>query len=432
MHATLVGLALLSRTLLATPCPYSDVNASVLLAADATCAGGRTEVCGVSSACVLLDGDLDNGLSTFTGFGSLGNLSNYVHSHLTMGASASMTFAAAFLPSYLTFIAFEDIGLVNLSTSRSPWSANVTHLSIVNGALDATTFSWPCNLTSLTLRKNNLSDAPPHLPSTLTTMVVEDNHLHRLPPVMPRLEHLHLDANNMTTITDVDWSNLVTIRLGRNPIDTIARVKFSSSLRFFACDDCPVEQFTLTPTSFRALDALPAWDGNTSCLTGFYMTRNITLDSSACAKLQGTVVPLWAGKAPLLSFHVCLVQDASGAGAASLPSLSAGTGLAIGGIVSAFAIVLLVVVLDLKRRQCQGEATYDDAYATVQPSPTRHAQTVYVYPSRDMYYTWFPGTATDLFVNDYGDWHFVDRNDDGSLAVAVTIEPTTHALVASI
>ncbi|KDO15778.1 hypothetical protein SPRG_18686, partial [Saprolegnia parasitica CBS 223.65] len=102
------------------------------------------------------------------------------------------------------------------------------------------------------------------------------------------------------------------------------------------------------------------------------------------------------------------------------------TGLAIGGIASAFAIVLLVVVLDLKRRQCQGEAAFDDAYANVQPSPNRHAQTVYVYPrsspSQILYYTsWFPGAATDDF--------FVD---DGSIAEAVAVEPSSQALVASI
>ncbi|KDO25156.1 hypothetical protein SPRG_09305 [Saprolegnia parasitica CBS 223.65] len=436
MHAALVGLALLSLTLLAAPCPYSDVKASVILAADATCAGGRTDVCGVSSSCVVLDGDLDNGLSTFTGFNSLGNVSNYVHRHLTMGASASMTFAAASLPSYLTSISFENVGVVNLSSSQSPWSRRVTHLSIVNGSMDATTFPWPCNLTSLTLRKNALIDAPSNLPSTLTTLVVEDNQLHDLPPTPPRLEHLHLDANNLTTITDLDWSRLVTVRLGRNPIETMARVQFSPSLRFFACDDCPLQQLTLTPTSFHALDALPPWDGNTSRLTGFNMTRNISSNRSACAKLQGTVVPLWAGKAPPLSFDVCLVRDTNGTAPTSLASIRAGTGLAIGGIASAFAIVLLVVVLDLKRRQCQGEAAFDDAYANVQPSPNRHAQTVYVYPRSSLgqsMVSWFPGAATDdVFVNDYGAWHLVDRDDDGSIAVAIAVEPTSQALVASI
>ncbi|KDO19561.1 TKL protein kinase [Saprolegnia parasitica CBS 223.65] len=175
----------------------------------------------------------------------------------------------------------------------------------------------------------------------------------------------------------MDWSTVTFVRLGYNPLVTFAFVELSPQLAFFEIKDCPISNFTVTPQTYAALNALKKWDGDTDNYAGFVVTNNILTSSSDCAAINGQIRSLWATSASY-TISVCVASpgtssvDPSSAPApvtkaplTKVPSPSSGsqksgndkdsssganTGLIVGLIIGGLVIIVLVVLL-IRRHQ---------------------------------------------------------------------------------
>ncbi|KDO19609.1 TKL protein kinase [Saprolegnia parasitica CBS 223.65] len=175
----------------------------------------------------------------------------------------------------------------------------------------------------------------------------------------------------------MDWSTVTFVRLGFNPLVTFAFVELSTQLAFFEIKDCPISNFTVTPQTYAALNALKKWDGDTDNYAGFVVTRSILTSSSACSAINGQIRSLWAtsasytisvcvaspgassdkpssAPAPVTKAPVTKVPSSSSgsqkSGNDEDPSSGANTGLIVGLIIGGLVIIVLVVLL-IRRHQ---------------------------------------------------------------------------------
>ncbi|EQC25467.1 hypothetical protein SDRG_16657, partial [Saprolegnia diclina VS20] len=351
-------------------CPYAAVLAKEVIVADSNC--GSQQWCIVrSSDCALLNFTYKASYDLFTNFQALGNLANYPNPDLTIQNTSTIDLSQMVLPKTLENMYFQNIKSISLSQITPPWPA-LTTLDFINCSLYSvpSTFTFPSGVKTLNWNWNYLTRLPSGIPSSVRVLAFGANSLKTLAGIPPTPTLLNFYNNELTEVSNMDWSAVTFVRLGFNPLVTFAFVELSTQLAFFEIKDCPISNFTVTPQTYAALNALKKWDGDTDNYVGFVVSRSILTSSSACSAINGQIRSLWATSASY-TINVCVATPgASRVTTTSAPSTKsptpsggsqksgddnnsssgASTGLIIGLIVGGLVIVVLVVLL-IRRRQ---------------------------------------------------------------------------------
>ncbi|OQR99874.1 protein kinase [Achlya hypogyna] len=349
-------------------CPYTDVKAGPILVADGNCAAGESP-CLIDSNCKL------TGASPFPsmanqfdgGVNAIGDLTNYKPTTIyVLNSTAPINLAHAVFPPTLTKIFFIKT-TIDITSLKTDLPATVDTLFVTN--LDGNQLtSYPKNLPPTFKRLSVLLDAP-----ILTHHLVND--LTSIPPPTPSLDYLNLYGNKITSVVNLDFSNLIYLSLAMNPVTTISNINLSSNIAFLSvasvthasllhcsdCYGCKLTNFTMTDASYTALNALRPWNGDESAYKGFNMNADVVVDATACRASGGVVKYLWAGVSSS-SIQTC-VMPASRTNAAALAAI-------IGGIGGALVLLALVVFCCWKRRRAAGKqsSALSVAHETVQES----------------------------------------------------------------
>ncbi|OQR88934.1 protein kinase [Achlya hypogyna] len=193
------------------------------------------------------------------------------------------------------------------------------------------------------------------LPPKLETINIEGNKISDLNGLPPHLKILLATSNTIASVTNYNWTSITKLSMSNNPLTTFANVQLSKNIQYFGCWDCKLTNFTVNQATYEALDQLPNFMYTNS--TGFDMDTGINVDKTACASINGTLRALWAGKSKL-SFVVCVTPTLPLI--ATSANATASTGLVVGCVVGAVAVLGVIVffVLRYKKRTAQDTTFY--------------------------------------------------------------------------
>ncbi|OQR99568.1 protein kinase [Achlya hypogyna] len=163
----------------------------------------------------------------------------------------------------------------------------------------------------------------------------------------PSVTFLNMYSNEITQIVNHNWAHLTFLRLGLNPLKTIANVRLSRKLEFFGCEACPLANITVDPETYDALNALERSDGEEDSY-GFFMTTNVSTDAAACNALGGAIRPLWAGKTNV-SVTACVTSPTASSSKWTI------VGASVGGV--AFLLIIVGYVLYRSKRRTAPDNT---------------------------------------------------------------------------
>ncbi|EQC38391.1 hypothetical protein SDRG_04102 [Saprolegnia diclina VS20] len=312
-------------------CPYHNYTAGNILVADELCSPSAP-ICSVNTSCTRSTQQVPQDATNLAGFIGLGNLTMYPYQGLVLYNASTVWVEDLVLPASLLKLGFSNISAIYLDEFAPATIAHLTAMAFItcNLGVIPLNFQWPPGLQELILVNNAFQTIPKALPMTLHTLAFQANALSDLFYLPANLTYLDLDLNLLEEVVDRNWNQLthvcvcIDLRLNNNPIATIAGVHLSKSLKFFGCKDCPLTNFTMTPDTFAALDELQPWNGKSNYLDskGFHITRDVSMDPSACGAIDGSVQTLWAGKTNV-TVRVCVTSPPSSERTSmSLPALN--------------------------------------------------------------------------------------------------------------
>ncbi|OQR81967.1 kinase [Thraustotheca clavata] len=363
LRLTLAGVV--AGLVVAATCPYSALPEGSILVGDSNCPSTATKVCGVDNKCAVTVTNLSSEYTQFWGFTSVGDLSSYTQTQLTILNTTSVNIANMKLPTTVDTLIFQNVQNLDMTQTNNMFPDSLTTLDFINCNLGVipVNFKWPSKLTMVILRDNQLQTIPKSLPSSLRTLAIQGNALTDLNYLPSSITFLNLDTNKITKIVSVDWRALTFLRLSFNTIATFAYVQLSTKLTYFNCDNCAITNFTINADTYAALNALAPWDGNTSNLVGYTLNRAVTTDATVCQSIDGTIQKLWATTSPK-SISVCVVSS-SPPSTTSVPttltpttdapaSSSTNVGMIVGiavGVVGVIGIIIAIILLRRKNHQ---------------------------------------------------------------------------------
>ncbi|EQC29195.1 hypothetical protein SDRG_13068 [Saprolegnia diclina VS20] len=264
---------LLDSVASAATCPYTSLGGTSILAGDATC--GSDHWCLLRpSDCTRLQYTYHATDDLFSYLGALGNLTTYTNTELTVMKSNRIDLSRMVLPPTLQALSFK-------------------HVASLSSFSDLNPSSWS-ELTSLSLENCSLSRLPLPLPSNVSTLKVVYNAISSLADLPAQVTFLDVGRNNVSRVSNANWSSVTSVDLSSNPLRTFANVQFSSRLVYFNIEFCQIDNFVVDTPTFAALNTL-ASAGDTFDAdgvkrpVGYRVSENIDTNPAACAAVRGQI-----------------------------------------------------------------------------------------------------------------------------------------------
>ncbi|OQS06708.1 kinase [Thraustotheca clavata] len=257
---------------------------TIFLAADSTCENSL--VCTVNTDCKVVS-TFDSAVTNFALALSydVGDMSNYSKPDLTITdlSSVGVFQASAFrFPSTLLSLTLNKDHITSFDRMKLP--DGLQNLTLLNCKADTDSvipFKWPSSLRFLDVQQSDLSIPSVPFPSSLTHLSIQNN-------------------INIHELSDRDWTTITSLTL--SAITYFDNVSLSSKLTYFSCVACNITHFSVSTTTYSALEALSPVKPPEST-TGFQVA-GISTDPNEC---NGTIRPLWAGKTNV-NYSVCVFQ----------------------------------------------------------------------------------------------------------------------------
>ncbi|OQR81966.1 hypothetical protein THRCLA_11255 [Thraustotheca clavata] len=364
-------------------CSYSTLPTPILVA-DTNCYGLNASVCGVDPTCKVINSELKNTYYEFGGFNSVGDMTSYTQDYLAISNTSSVNLKLMRLPITVISLIFRHITKLDLIQIKTTLPDTLTALSFVNTSLGVipTDFKWPEKLFTVVLRVVELQNIPRNLPIGLSELAIQGNYLKDLNYLPSGLTFLNLAGNELTEISTVDLRSVTFLALSNNPLTTFSFVQLSGSLQYFSCDNCSLSNITVNAATYAALNALPAWDRDTSADTyvGYTLNKRVTANPTACQAIGGTVKPLWASSSTY-PISACVVASAASttsttkpsstpsqapapvpvpAGNESSNSSSNNTAMIIGIVVGVIGVIGIIGAVIIVKRRNQQQTQFED------------------------------------------------------------------------
>ncbi|KAF0697133.1 Aste57867_12127 [Aphanomyces stellatus] len=322
---------------MASACPYTEyaADATILVADTDIClsSAGSSVLCLVDAACRKV-GDVAMTPYNISNIGII----NWIE--VTPAAANTRSISAIGNLSALTTFG----GLTINCTATNPFGAplqvtdmelatTVVGLAISHCPLHPSSFdriNWAkSSVTIFLLDFNGLESMPTNLPKSATYLVIQDNELTTLTGfrTWDNLLRLDLSENNLQSVADLDWSNLTTITLDRNPnLTNLTNVALSRRLTSMSIQGCNLSNVMLDKVSADAVAALQlSNDTDTNANEVVLFVDNAwPFNGRACDDAGGTKRVLHE------NYNICLVPDTPSHANWTVPLVLGSVGLVVG------------------------------------------------------------------------------------------------------
>ncbi|OQR93569.1 protein kinase [Achlya hypogyna] len=289
-------------------CPNTTTAAPRTLVAGVAC--GTAKLCYLDASCAKVSAVEVPANSKIYNVPRVGDISAYEGSRLFIHDSPDLTFDSTLaFPPYLF-----EMGMENCSLQAVPPIPDYFKFSELyfrhNKLTSIPEITTAARLSEFWADDNLLTDAS-KVPIPTRALVLENNRISRLSDLVYDTSRLYFAGNPLTTITNVNFTDRVTI---------------------FNFSGCHLTTFTLTPSSYAVLNALsPAK----------FALGSTQLNGTACAGMGGELAPLQE------RFEACVLTGPTVAAVAQRSSAALWIILAVVLVVATAAVAVSLV------RRCQ-------------------------------------------------------------------------------